>query len=179
MKSIGEYGLPNWPSERYAWCRQLREITMGNTAHEADRLKQRSMDFALAWVQLVEALPSGLAANTCGRQLIRSATSVAANDRAACRARSRAEFASKPGIAEEECDESQFWLEFIAASGMRHRDGLEDLIHEADELTAIFVASIRTSRRSSRPAGARRSAHAGSPQSAIQNPQSEIHTPRS
>jgi four helix bundle protein len=81
---------------------------------------------------------------TIGKQLLRSATSVAANYRAVCRARSKAEFAAKLNIVIEEADESLFWLELIAESGMLPVERLSELLKEADELTAIFVASRKT-----------------------------------
>jgi len=82
--------------------------------------------------------------------LFRSATSVAANYRAACRSRSTRDFVSKLGIVEEEADESLFWLQFIADAGLMPREKLNDLISEASQLTAIFVASRRTAKRNNR-----------------------------
>jgi four helix bundle protein len=81
---------------------------------------------------------------------MRSATSVGANYRAACRARSNAEFIAKLGIVEEEADESGYWLEMIVDSGLMKIDRVKELIDEAGELTAIIVASIRTARGGSR-----------------------------
>jgi four helix bundle protein len=81
-----------------------------------------------------------------GKQLLRSATSVAANYRAVQRARSKAEFVSKLGIVVEESDESQFWLELLVKADILPESRLESLISEANELTAIFVASQRTAR---------------------------------
>lgn len=79
--------------------------------------------------------------------MLRSATSVAANYRAACRARSTAEFIAKMGIVEEEADESQGWIEMIADAGLVKKERVEELIKEAGELTAMTVASIKTARR--------------------------------
>src|SRR3954471_13401826 len=81
-------------------------------------------------------------------QLVRSGTSVAANYRSACRGRSPAEFASKMGVVEEEADETALWIELVMESRMLPRKKLEPLWQEADELTRIAVASIRTTRRS-------------------------------
>ena len=79
-------------------------------------------------------------------QLLRSASSAAANYRSACRGRSKAEFIAKVGISLEECDESQLWLELIVDSGLMPHHRVADLLKEADELTAIFVATLRTAK---------------------------------
>ncbi len=81
-----------------------------------------------------------------GNQLLRSGTSVAANYRAACRARSKAEFISKMGTVVEEADENVFWLELLIETGTMKRDRMEVLLSEANELLAIFAASHRTAR---------------------------------
>ncbi len=108
-------------------------------------LKQRTKEFALRVIRMTDALPKRMAADVLGRQLIRSATSVAANYRGACRARSRADFVAKMGIVEEEADESVLWLELLAESGQMPAKRLEAL--RAGELTAIAVSSIKTARR--------------------------------
>jgi four helix bundle protein len=110
-------------------------------------LKARTRQFALRVIHLVESMPRGRTADVLGRQLLRSATSVGANYRAACRARSRADFISKIAIAEEEADESLYWLELISESEIMKADRLTGLIKEADELTAILAAAGRTARR--------------------------------
>jgi four helix bundle protein len=81
-----------------------------------------------------------------GKQLLRSGTSVGANYRAACRARSKAEFIAKLGIVLEESDEAVFWLELLAEANVGSRERVQPLIEEADELTSIFVASLRTAK---------------------------------
>jgi four helix bundle protein len=81
-----------------------------------------------------------------GKQLIRSATSVAANYRAACRAKSAADFIAKMGIVEEEADESLFWLEVIEETGLMKKERIEDLQNEADQIVALTVSSINTAR---------------------------------
>jgi four helix bundle protein len=83
-----------------------------------DNLKDRTKKFALRVIKLVDSLPKTLAARTIGGQLIRSGTSVPANYRAACRARSNADFIAKMGIVEEETDESAFWIEFLVDAGI-------------------------------------------------------------
>ncbi|MEP0806711.1 MAG: four helix bundle protein [Chloroflexota bacterium] len=113
-------------------------------------LKARTKDFALRVIRLVEALPRKLSSDVLGKQLLRSATSVAANYRAACRARSQAEFVSKLSIVVEEADESLFWLELMAESGLVEASRLQELMKEADELTAIFVVSRATARKNVR-----------------------------
>ncbi len=81
-----------------------------------------------------------------GRQLLRSGTSAGANYRAACRARSSADFVSKMGIVEEEADESIYWMELLVDSGSVPADGVDALLREANELLAITVSSIKTAR---------------------------------
>lgn len=109
-------------------------------------LQERTKQFALRVIKLTQALPRTPAGEVLGKQLLRSATSVAANYRSACRGRSKAEFIAKTGIVLEECDESQLWLELIVAGGLLPSRRVADLLKEADELTAIFVASLRTAR---------------------------------
>jgi four helix bundle protein len=112
-----------------------------------DNLKERTKQFALRIIRLVESLPKGRTSDVIGRQLLRCGTSVAANYRAACRARSTADFISKMGIVEEEADESIFWMEILVDAKIMEKKLLSDLMNEADELLAIFVASIKTARK--------------------------------
>lgn len=109
-------------------------------------LKQRTKEFALRTIRLTESLPVSRAGEVLGRQLLRSATSVGANYRSASRARSKADFISKMGIVEEEADESAFWLELVAESGLMKVSKVESLLTETNELTAIAVSSIKTAR---------------------------------
>jgi four helix bundle protein len=111
-------------------------------------LKTRSKEFALRVLRMVEALPRSLISGVLGRQIARSSTSVAANYRAVCRARSRADFIAKLGLVEEEVDETAFWLEMIVDAGLQPAAKLAALSKEADELTAIFVQSLKTARDS-------------------------------
>jgi four helix bundle protein len=108
-----------------------------------EELKTRTQQFALRVIRLAESMPRGRTADVLGKQLLRSATSVGANYRAACRARSRADFISKIAVAEEEADESLYWLELISDSEIMKADRLAGLIKEADELTAILTAAGR------------------------------------
>ena len=109
-------------------------------------LKERTKRFAIRAIRLVESLPSGKTADIVGKQLLRSATSVGANYRAACRARSTAEFVAKMGIVEEEADECIYWMEIIGETRLVSKDRLVDLVREANELLAITVSSIKTAR---------------------------------
>ena len=110
-------------------------------------LKGRTRAFALAVIRLVDDLPRGRSADVIGSQLLRAGTSVGANYRAACRARSRKEFLAKLGIVEEETDESQFWLELVEERGLADAERVSSLSDEARQLVAIVVSSIRTARR--------------------------------
>lgn len=109
-------------------------------------LQDRTKQFALRVVNLVEALPDTRAGRIFANQVGRSACSVAANYRAACRAKSKADFIAKLGIVEEEADETLFWLEMIRDSKTITSDRLQSLMDEAGELTAITVSSINTAR---------------------------------
>lgn len=111
--------------------------------NEAD-LKKRTKQFALQIMKVIDGLPKTTQGRVIADQLMKSATSVAANYRAACRGRSRAEFAAKLGIVIEEADESLFWLEIIHESKLIQNDLLTMLMKEADELVSIMVASHRT-----------------------------------
>lgn len=114
--------------------------------NDPNLLKQRTKNFALQVIVLVEGLPTGKTAEVIGRQLLRSGTSVGANYRAACRAKSVADFIAKMGIVEEEADECIYWMELLVDARIILMDRLEPLIAEADELVAITVASIRTAK---------------------------------
>jgi four helix bundle protein len=112
-----------------------------------DEFKARTKVFALRIIKLVDALPRDPVAKTLGHQLLRSGTSVAANYRAAVRARSLADFVAKRGIVEEECDESLFWMELLIESGRMKPALLADLLREGGEILAITVASFKTALR--------------------------------
>jgi four helix bundle protein len=116
--------------------------------NEQEMIK-RTKQFALRVMKLVEALPRNVQGRTIASQLMRSGTSVAANYRAACRARSKPEFIAKLGTVEEEADESGFWLELIIESGLLIEKNVRPLLIEAGELVAITASSKKTA--SSRP----------------------------
>jgi len=139
---IGDCGLGKWNSDM-----------------ESTELKNRTRQFALRVIKMVETLPRTRTSDVLGRQVLRSGTSVGANYRAACRAKSRADFISKMGTVEEECDETAYWIELLAESGQVKQSRLSNLLNEADEILSIVVASARTARRNANP------------QSAIRNPQ--------
>jgi four helix bundle protein len=107
-------------------------------------LKARTKEFALRVIRLVDALPNSVKGRAIANQIMRSATSVAANYRAACRARSRAEFIAKIGVVEEEADETAFWLELIIDSGVRTEKQIRPLLQEAGELVAIMASSRKS-----------------------------------
>ena len=107
----------------------------------AEELKNRCKKFSLRVLRLVAALPNNVQGRAIGSQLVRCGTSVAANYRSACRARSKAEFVAKIGTVEEEADESAFWMELIIESGMMREKVIAHLLAEARELTAIMAQS--------------------------------------
>lgn len=104
------------------------------------------MRFALRVLEVVDALPGGTKGWAVARQLSRCGTAVAANYRAAARAKSPKDFIHKMGTVEEEADETLFWLELTSRAGLLPEERLTPLMGEANELTSIFVASIRTAR---------------------------------
>ena len=120
-----------------------------NSLQKAAELKQRSKSFAIRIVRLFRSLPHSPDAQTLGKQVLRSGTSVAANYRAVCRARSKAEFIAKMGVVVEETDETVFWLELLGETEVVNPSRTEELLKEANELLAVFGASLRTSKRGS------------------------------
>jgi len=112
-----------------------------------DQLTKRTKVFALRIIDLVQTLPKTRTAQVIGTQLLRSGTSIGANYRASCRARSRADFIAKMGIVEEEADESVYWLELLMDSGLLQESDAKPLVNEANELVAMTVASIKTAKR--------------------------------
>jgi four helix bundle protein len=119
---------------------------------DEDELKRRTKLFGLRIIKLVAALPNTVHARVIGGQLVRAGTSVGANYRASCRARSVAEFIARLGVVEEEADESEFWLEMIVESGLMRAPLVEPLITEAHELVAIMTSSRITAGRNQREA---------------------------
>jgi four helix bundle protein len=113
-----------------------------------EEMKARTKSFANRIVKLCEALPDKWIAKTLGRQLLRSGTSVAANYRAICRAKSNADFINKLRVVEEECDESLFWMELLVENNLVKPARLNALMKEANEILSIVVASAKTARTS-------------------------------
>ena len=111
-----------------------------------DEMRARTKTYASRIVKLCSALPNHWVAQTLGKQLLRSGTSVGANYRAVCRARSNSDFINKLRIVEEECDESLFWMELLVENLLVNPSRLSDLMNEADEILAITVASSKTAR---------------------------------
>ena len=134
-----------------------------------DELKERTKQFALRVMRLVDALPKSTKGRALAGQLVRSGMSVAANYRAACRGRSRAEFIAKIGVAEEEADETALWIELIIADALLSKNKVQSLLDEANELVAIMAASYISAQKN-----AVRNRALASQKSAIRNQQSKI-----
>jgi four helix bundle protein len=109
-----------------------------------DELKTRTKQFALRVLKLVGALPKTIEGRAIANQLVRRGTSVAANYRATCRARSRSEFVAKMGVVLEEADETQLWLELIIEARLLPAKRVDPLLKETSELVAIFVTSRKS-----------------------------------
>src|SRR5437667_12745840 len=117
-----------------------------NTLNRAKQLQARTKAFAIRIIEAFARLPKDEAARIIGRQFLRSGTSLAANYRAACRARSAADFISKIAIVTEETDETLFWFELLVESNLINVKLVEPLMSECDELLKIFSASLVTAR---------------------------------
>jgi four helix bundle protein len=113
---------------------------------QPEELRERTKQFAIRIVKLFRSLPKTDEARVLGRQVLRSGTSVAANYRAVCRSRSRADFISKLAVVTEEADETVFWLELLVETGVVPKARLENLLAEANELTRIFGSSLYTAK---------------------------------
>ena len=127
-----------------------------------EKMKMRTKQFALRVIRLVESLPNRKTANVIGNQLLRSGTSVGANYRASCRAKSTADFAHKLRIVEEEADESIYWMVLLVEGKIVKENLLANLMDEADQILSIIVSSIKTVKEKRNP------------QSQIQNLKSKI-----
>ena len=111
---------------------------------DSNELKNRTKKFSLRIIDLVEQIPNTIPGRAIANQIIRSGTSVGANYHASCRARSNKEFIAKMGIVIEESDETMFWLEIIEEKNWIDKSEVEKLWKEGNELTAIFVSSVKT-----------------------------------
>ena len=125
-----------------------------------EEFKQRTKAFAVRIIKLADSLPNSRSTNVIANQLMRSGTSVGANYRAACRAKSKADFISKLGTVEEECDEVLYWLELLIETGEMKTARLSSLMQEAGEILAMVCSSLNTAR-----------SRRNNLQSAIRNPQ--------
>ena len=134
VRNDRDHAPGNWEAERQI---------MSN-----ENLKKRTKMFALEVVKFVEGLPKIETCRVLGRQLLRSGTSVGANYRAACRAKSSADFISKMGTVEEEADESAYWIELLMEASKVTEIKTAPLLKEVNELVAIAVSSINTARKS-------------------------------
>lgn len=110
------------------------------------QFKERTQAFALRIINLVESLPRKPATLVIGKQLLRSATSVGANYRAACRGKSTADVIAKLSIVEEESDECLYWMELLIKADIISESKLANLMSECNEILAMTVASIKTLR---------------------------------
>lgn len=110
-------------------------------------MKKRTKQFGLRVINLVASLPRNNVCYALGQQLLRSGTSVGSNYRAACRSRSTAEFLAKLGVVEEECDESNYWIEMLVDSHQVKANAVANLLKEGNEILAIIVSSIVTTRK--------------------------------
>lgn len=124
-----------------------------NNQEFSEAMKQRTKEFAVRVIKLVDSLPNKVTAREIGRQLLRSGMSVGANYRAACRGRSKAEFCSNLGIVEEEADETIFWMELLIDSGLVKKKQLESLIAEGGDILKIVISSIKTTRNREKVTG--------------------------
>ena len=114
---------------------------------QPEQLRDRTKKFALRVIRLYRSLPYRTDTQVLGKQLLRCGTSVAANYRAVCRSRSKAEFVARIGIVVEESDEAVLWLELMTESGIVSEEKTKELLKEANELTALFAASQRTAKQ--------------------------------
>jgi four helix bundle protein len=115
--------------------------------YKSQELKNRTKQFAIRIVKLFRSLPKTEEGTILGRQMLRSGTSVAANYRAVCRSRSKAEFIAKIGVVVEESDETVLWLELLVDTDIVRESRMTSLLAEANELSAIFAASHYTARQ--------------------------------
>ena len=118
-----------------------------NTLYQAKQLQDRTKKFAVRIIKSFAKLPRDEAARIIGKQFLRSGTSLAANYRAACRARSAADFISKISVVAEEADETLFWFELLVEAEMVKINLAEQLMNECKELLEIFSASLATAKR--------------------------------
>ena len=139
----------------------LEDDVKGALKMNAEEMKTRTKEFAKDIINLCRKLPNNREGRLIGNQVFKSGTSVAANYRAACRGRSKAEFIAKLGIVEEEADETLFWLEVIEEMNIYDPSSVDSLMQECDEIIAIMVSSVKTAKQTRKQT--------------LINPQSELH----
>jgi len=132
--------------------RKKQSARVADAVMSTEDFRRRTFQFRIRVIRLTESLLKTDAARVIGKQLLRCATAVGANYRAAARARSRADFIAKMGIVEEECDETLYWLEMLIELRLINADRSKELRTEGNEILAIVVASIRTARRNAKGA---------------------------
>ena len=130
----------------------LEDDVKGALKMNAEEMKTRTKEFAKDIINLCRKLPNNREGRLIGNQVFKSGTSVAANYRAACRGRSKAEFIAKLGIVEEEADETLFWLEVIEEMNIYDPSSVDSLMQECDEIIAIMVSSVKTAKRTRKQA---------------------------
>ena len=113
-----------------------------------EQIKHRTKQIGLTVIKLIDDVPNRLSARAIANQIIRSSTSIGSNYRAACRAKSTADFINKLKIVEEETDETLYWLEILEESSLIEHDKISDLKKETNEILSIIVASINTIKKS-------------------------------
>jgi len=112
-----------------------------------EQIKYRTKQIGLKVIKLIDELPNKPSARAISNQIVRSSTSIGANYRAACRAKSMPDFINKLKIVEEEADETLYWLEILEESSLIHKDKIADLTKETNEILSIIVASINTTKK--------------------------------
>jgi four helix bundle protein len=122
-------------------------LFFGDVVNQAAELRDRTRDFAVKIIEMADRLSRRLSTEILAKQLIRCATSVGAHYRAACRARSHSEFASKMQIVQEEADETQYWLDLLFRIDALKEEEFRPLEKESNELTAVFTSSAATARK--------------------------------
>lgn len=151
---MGKAGLKNWEIDNaqvtFTWTKLQNSPTPNSKYMTEKELKIRTRKFAIDVLNFTDILPNRKSANIISNQLGRAASAVAANYRAACRARSHNGFIAKIGIVEEEADESTFWLDILPETKNSERTFVEPLLKEARELTAIFTAAGKTAKSNKR-----------------------------
>ena len=146
MESSEEQGRNQ--SEECRVVKKLRSVTVQKEEFKkADDLKKRTKSYALIIIKLYSSLPKKMEMQVIGKQILRSGTSVGANYREGCRARSSQEFLAKLGISLQELEETAYWLELLIEIDYLKKEIIKSLMQETNELIAIFVSSINTAKR--------------------------------